>query len=782
VTPGSSPDSPASTPKSEAPPSTRSSSRQPSRSVPWRSPAGDNETLVNLNPLHSLGRWRVAIVLFAIVAGFYWKITLTSQYDWVWGPDLATQVMPWFAVQARSWHHGTFPLWDPYLWAGQPLLGQAQPGTAYPLNWLLFNLPLDHGQIAAWALQWYFVVIRFLAVAFCYLLGRDLGLSRIASSVAGFVFGLGGVIGTTGWPQMVNGAVWAPLVFLFLLRAARSQTNPGRNACAALSGMFLGLAWLSGHHQLPFYVTLAAAGAWLCLIFRSGRPDPRMAAAAAIAILFTGLTGALQILPAYEYGHLAKRWVGTPEPLAWNQAVPYSIHEEYDFKPQNFLGLVFPGIKMHFDPFVGSVALALACLGLAAWWRDHRVRLLGALSLGGLIYALGQHSVFQGFLYAVVPSLDKARSPSGAILVFELGVAVLAGFGLDQLTSAEPSPWTRRVMWTVLGFGAFTLVLFQAVYFANKLTFPGDDSVAISALIMLLLAALMFACTRRALSARQAGVLVAGLMLMELGNNYAQTFTAKTEAGREAWTEQMKANSDVADFLRRQPGFQRANIPNGAFNANWGAVHEVEMWGGSLASVTSNLMSFEFHRTEARMLYGVAYTLAGQPTTDAGGQVFAGRSGLNVYRNPEAFPRAWAVHKIVTVRDAGEANRIMMQQLPELRDQAVMLGKAPSLAPCPGGHFVDLIEHNADRVLMRANLSCPAMVVLSDTYFPGWRARVDGKVAEIYEVNGAMRGVLVPGGLHTVTMRYRPASVIWGALLTIIGMVGALAMWVASES
>lgn len=119
--------------------------------------------------------------------------------------------------------------------------------------------------------------------------------------------------------------------------------------------------------------------------------------AAAVAFLFTGLTGALQIVPASEYGDLAKRWAGAPEPLSWNQPVPYSVHEQYDFKPQNLLGMVFPGIKLHFDPFVGGVALALVWIGVAAWWRDHRVRLMGAVSLEGLVYAMGHYSVSRAF-------------------------------------------------------------------------------------------------------------------------------------------------------------------------------------------------------------------------------------------------------------------------------------------------------------------------------------------------------------------------------------------------
>jgi uncharacterized membrane protein YfhO len=90
---------------------------------------------------------------------------------------------------------------------------------------------------------------------------------------------------------------------------------------------------------------------------------------------------------------------------------------------------------------------------------------------------------------------------------------------------------------------------------------------------------------------------------------------------------------------------------------------------------------------------------------------------------------------------------------------------------------VDLIEHRAGRLAIRADLACQGMVVLSDVYFPGWRARIDHEPATIHEVNGAMRGVVVPKGSHTVTMRYRPVSVYLGAALTLLGIAIALAAW-----
>ncbi len=159
-----------------------------------------------------------AALLFLIVVGFFWKITLTSQFTFLESPDLANQVLPWQQVQAAAFHHGQFPAWDPYLWGGQSLIGQAQPGTAYPLNWILYSLPLKEGHIRRSYLHWYFALLHVLAAWFCYWLCRDLGRSRLASLLAGTAFALAGIVGTTDWPQMLNGAIWAPLVLMFRAR------------------------------------------------------------------------------------------------------------------------------------------------------------------------------------------------------------------------------------------------------------------------------------------------------------------------------------------------------------------------------------------------------------------------------------------------------------------------------------------------------------------------------------------------------------------------------------
>jgi len=720
---------------------------------------------------------KVSALLLVIIAGFYWRITLTRQYDWMWSPDLATQVLPWYQAEARQWHQHGFPMWDQYLWGGQPLFGQAQPGAAYPLNWLLFWIPFNKfGHIPVDALDWYFIAIHFMAAVFCYRLCRDLGRSQNASLIAAMVFTFAGYLGSADRPQMINGAVWIPLIFLYLLRAgARKRIVVN----GALAGAFLGISWLSGHHQVPMFTSLAFAGTWLYFVFREGRLDSLMARAAAISLVFMALCGAFQMWPAYEYGHLAKRWVGAPDSVGWNDAVPYSVHEQYSLAPVSLFGIVFPTAHEGADTFVGIVAVALAALAVAACWKDWRVRWLLALAVGAMVYALGQFSVFQGLLYAIVPSLDKARTPEVATVLFGFSGAVLAAFGFDRWLAETASPWTRPVMMSTLAFGLLTVTASLLILLANKMQFPDDGTVLIVAFTALGLGALAYAVASGNLTQRSGGVLVMLLLAFDLyqGCFNLRVVAARADLNRDRFMHSITDNADIGDYLRAQPGIQRTEVTGDAFPANWGEWHDIPMYGGYLASVTANMLTFEFHRDPAKKLWGVAYQIAAKPTAYADQEVFSGASGMKVYKQPAAFPHAWAVHKLVRVTNNDQLNWYIMERLDDMHSQAVMFDPVPALPPCAApdaaADSVRLLEDHGSRVSLSVRLSCPAMIVVSDTYYPGWRAYIDGAPAPIYSVNGAMRGIIAPAGARSVTMRYRPLSVYGGAALTFLGILGA---------
>ncbi len=187
------------------------------------------------------------------------------------------------------------------------------------------------------------------------------------------------------------------------------------------------------------------------------------------------------------------------------------------------------------------------------------------------------------------------------------------------------------------------------------------------------------------------------------------------------------------------------------------------MHGGKGASVPVNLIDSEFFSLTGRRMYGVAYTIAKAPEKDSGEEVFRGAGGLNVYRR-DTFPRAWAVHELLPGGNFDDPD--------SFRRKAYITGAAPRVESCAAPETVQLVEHDADRLVIQADLACDGMVVLSDVFYPEKRrARVDHRPAEIFQVNGAMRGVLVPRGPHTVTMRYRPVSVYLGAFLTFLGIL-----------
>ncbi len=717
-----------------------------------------------------------AALLFLIVIGFFWKITLTSQFTFLESPDLANQVLPWQQVQAAAFHRGEFPAWDPYLWGGQSLIGQAQPGTAYPLNWILYSLPLKDGHIHRSYLHWYFALLHVLAAWFGYWLCRDLGRSRIASLIGGVAFALAGVVGTIEWPQMLNGAIWAPLVLMFLLRAVGGKRPV---FSAALAGFFLGVAWLSGHHQIPIFITLAMAGVWAFYVFRERKFNWNVLALAGVFAVFLALTAALQVLPAYEYGHLARRWVGAPEPLAWKDVVPYTVHQEHGLGLFTVFGLVVPGIHREVDPYVGFGIFSLAALGVALAWSDTRARVLAALSLGGLFLSLGHQNIFHGFLYAVLPVFEKARVPAMAVVVFNFGVAVLAAYGFDGLRERRDLAWLRRVALWLAGTGAAMLLLMLGVMMSKQLRFDYDDRIVLVAVLGLLLAVLYLGYYREKLGITALGVVCLLVMLMELGNASGYAYVHRLEKNRAIYLNKFSENQDVSEWLKRQREPFRIQVDSTEIPFNYGDWYGLDVYGGYIASLPKSLMRLGSDGERTRMLYGVKYWIGRAPRSADHVERFTARSGLKIYESTNAFPRVWSVHRTVRLASTNQILRTMEDPGFDLRHAAFFVGETPELSACAGEDQTTVVRSDFNSVEIEAKMQCRGLVVLSDNYFPGWTATVDGQPARIWEAYTALRGIEVEAGAHRIEMHYRPLTVRLGALMLLVSVIGlaGLAWW-----
>ncbi len=716
-------------------------------------------------------RWRGAIaplVLLAIVIGFFWKLLLTNQYSWLESPDLAYQVVPWFNYQAVQFHQHVFPIWDPYQFAGQSLIGQDQPGLTYPFNWILFLLPLKNGHIAVRYLNWYYMSIHYLAALFCYWLCRDLGRSRLAAIIGGVSFGLGGYVANIDWPQMINGAIWTPLVFLFLFRTLRGMRP---RVSAALSGLFLGVSWLSGHHQVPIFLTLTTTGVWLYFIWERGRLSRQILLAAAVFLTFLIFAGAFQMWPTFEYGHHSVRWVGSQhDPVSWNQPVPYMVHREYSLSPRYLLGMVIPGYQDGGVVFVGIVAFALSGLALARCWGTKPVRVLVAVGMAGLFLALGSNDLFQGILYSVLPVFDKARTPATAIFLFHFAIAVLIGFGMDVLRQPSNARLLRRLALILLASGIVTFFIEFGVFLSHDQKWIGDDRVMLIVIASFALAGLLYRESTADSKHRGIPLLIVALYLLELGNVALYYLPHRDETNRNIYLSHLEETKQVADFLRHQPQPLRVwtNMDDVPFN--FGDWYGIDTLDGFVPSVPANFYEIEAHTLRGRKLFGARYSVGRKPLFADQKEIFHDSNGLSVYENPDVLPRTWTVHNAVKVKNAADARGHLQDVNFDLANRTFAYTALPPMDQCNGDE-VRSSSRGINWFSAVVSMKCKGMLVMSENYAPGWTAQVDGIDTPVYETYTSLRGVMVGPGAHTVEMRYRPLSVIAGAAATFIAFI-----------
>src|SRR5579883_1181802 len=514
-----------------------------------------------------------ALLLILVCA--FWKITLTrAEYTWLESPDLAYQVMPWLQYEAAELHRGNLPLWDPHEWAGQNLIGQAQPALVNPLSWPLFAAPLDRGWLRQDVVTAWLVFIHFCGGFFCYLLCRDLGRSALASLFGATAFALCGWFGTTDWPQMLSGGVWAPLVFLFYFRAL-ALDRPVRNA--ALSGAMLGVAFLGGHHQIPMFTGLALAGCWIYFLQFDWKAPFRWASVAAFGVM-AGLVGAIQILSASAYAKLAIRWVGSNEPVRWNDIVPYRVHESLSLPPASVLGIVIHTITRGADLFLGGAVLLLALTGVAFGWKQRPVRVLATVGLGGFLLSFGGWTLFHGIIYSLVPEMNKARNAAFMIFLFAFAAAPLAAFGIDMLPAVSARAW--RVAARTMAVAGVLFLLLPWILMQAKVPHTNDYNLIAWYGVPLLLSAAVL------LRRRNAALPLFAIALLEISPSIGFGYHRDSDS---PMLHRLAAHGQIAQWLDHQPGPVRVDVDSQGIPYNFSDWYGIDQYSSLIPTLSVNV-------------------------------------------------------------------------------------------------------------------------------------------------------------------------------------------------
>jgi hypothetical protein len=160
---------------------------------------------------------------------------------------------------------------------------------------------------------------------------------------------------------------------------------------------------------------------------------------------------------------------------------------------------------------------------------------------------------------------------------------------------------------------------------------------------------------------------------------------------------------------------------------------------------------------------GIGVVLSTRPLRNPGLEETYGEESFHVNRRARRLPRAWIVPRALAVPDEEALSRLAD---PAFSPADLVLLSEGSSAERPGGGTVEIARYEPGRVEIEVRGTGGGFLVLSDPYYPGWRATVDGAPALIRRANYAYRAVDLAPGDHRVVVEYRPASFRTGLFLT----------------
>ena len=791
--------------------------------------------------------------------------------------DLGPYFIPPRFFWVESIKHGSFPLWNPYQFSGQPFFASPQHGMLYPFNIVFFLLPFDIAFNAVIILHF------FLGGLFTYLFLKDLKVNSAGALISGLIFMLSGyLLSVHSLLTILLSSIWTPLIMMFFRKAINGQGL--RNEI--FTAIFITVSFLGGGIEIVygnFFV--------LCIMliflpfpyvkFVGDKPQRykflfnvsisellrnvpvywgRIRSLLIVSILFLFLS-AVQLFPFIELFHYSIRGNG----ISYQEATIWS------FAPKDILLFFLPDAYGYFldmkkywtvqcwfkTLYTGGLPFILSLIYFLMPHRrlssseevdrrgkDRSNRLFFLiLMLFSIFLALGRYNPLYPFMFKYIPFLNGIRYPAKFLYIFILVLSVTAGLGFQKLSEYPEDSEKRRVKHLLIIFSliAGLLLLFSAIghkeveYFLKLkgIDFPDFNYLSINvhhAQRFFFYLAIFFLLLRAGYEVGWKGwvkVLLIAFLTTDLFGNMGYYASEKIGDLRQKSksletiasdkgtyrlfstsktismdTTILMTSSSSLDFLKgRDLPSMNLLYP---FHDIWGIdVIRVKRTDELYRVLTGAPSITTTHLID---LYGVKYITSVTPLENRKKfeLIYANLEGLQgkkkdllkentikFYKNRDPQPRAWLV-KHFKVMDSRTTLWKMAQK--EFRPgQEVFLEEEPKWTNPPAPPFAkgglnvvgtlrelpqkaQILTESNNRLSLKVDAEENSLLVLSDTYYPGWKAFVDGKETKIYRADYTFRAIPLKAGAHRVEFVYDPLSFKLGIGGTILGVLGCVGL------
>jgi hypothetical protein len=702
----------------------------------------------------------VAAASLAALAALFWPVLMRRVFVYA---DLGNFFLPMRLYLADNLARGITPLWMPELFCGFYAHGEGQIGIFHPLRWLLYRfLPVPE------AFNLECLLPYPLALA-----GVALFLRRLALPTSAALFG-GATFAFSTWLtlRLTHLNAVAVIAHLGWLLAAIEVSLRERGR--ARSRAWLAIALLTASQALIGYPP-AIVYCWMIALpyalLRAPRPARAESLFGLAGAIGTGLLmGAVQLVPTWD--HLASSLRADPS-YEWRTFL--SLH------PVDLLAVVAPWrgfLELDLDP-VERVTYFGVVAPIAAHWVWLRRRQLGhlrTLASGlivlcslALILALGRYNpLYRHFVE--LPVVGWLRIPARYTIVLHFTGAVFAAIAFADLLRGDPSGELRRRsrwIWAIPAASWLVAAIALAMRASDprfhaqldsasrQLHLPLAIWIGLAPAIFTLAAALFCAAARGRVNALLA---LAPLALADQVGCAAVLW----------WVDPPQTLAQYRAAIARPPVTppERLDAPErfGRFFAPGGGEH----WRSAT--------SFIVHG--ARLVSGYA-GLMPAPRLDHATPASLRVAGASVQ---------WTGDRFVQLSGAQPRARLVAQAVPSAEpaldieridvERTALVDEPVELELGPAGSAA-IVEDLPGALRIRVDAPTRQLLVLAESFHPGWRADVDGAQRRVLRVDGDFIGVVVEPGVHVVTLSFAPRSLAVGAATSLAGVAIVLAAAVA---
>lgn len=709
----------------------------------------------------------------------------------------------------ESYRRGEMPLWNPYNLSGHPIYadGVTRPYAPTNLFYLWFDVPLGYSLAR--------LVEYYLAVAFLYVFLVGIGLRPVAAGTGALAFLLSDhLLYHLTWIGWTGGLMWLPLALLGAELAMRKQSW----GAAVGAGLAFAMQFYTGFIPATIYYLGALVLYYILtpLLSESSRRLKRSLLYLTTTLVVGFGLSAPVWMPVFELlGYSNRKIVPTELGYIWippwhlvTLLLPRAFGEAFD--PRYLRMFVEMGVSQERSLYLGLTALPLILLALTAR-KDRRVYYFAGLMLLAVLTVTCAPLYVHFTKY--IPVLKTIRAITRVSCLYALAASVLIAYGAQALMEARREELERFLKWLrrgCLGWIGMLLILAPVTFYLSRYL-PQDyeagsrlrrwplkvlaafsmqfDPHNYGLIVPLLVVLLLLSLTLLRLSARHIWAAMVILLALELiwnGAQYNRTYPRS----------QVYAPTAATEFLRSRLGHERVLVtpseiggktsdrgrrivapPNTLIPYEIATISGKDQlfpkWYRALAALVEpqedlSHVVFDSPRSPVYDLLGVRYLMT-KERLEGYREVFAGE-GVRIYENPAALPRAFFAPEVLSVKTQAER---LLKGL-DLKRTVVVEGELGVITGATGQESVRIVDYGRNRVVMETSspVNGSQLLILTDTWYPGWEASVDGRPAQVLRADGALRAVVLPGGAHRVEMRFRPRS-LWRGLWT-AGIVSSL--------